>query len=75
MSDQLKDMLPKAGEFETNYYVVKPIYDVANNKIHYQSDPFLDEDGVIKVKRLASFDVVVETINQIVTEYTVTTEV
>ena len=68
----LIDQLPKAGEFDRNYHQVRPIYDVANGKLHYQTEPFV-EDGVIKVKRLASYDVVVEQVHQVVEEYTVRT--
>jgi len=69
---QLKDMLPKiftddAGVRESLQII--PIYDVANNKLHYQTEPYLDEDGKIKVKRLATFDVEVHRMHQIIEEY------
>lgn len=71
--NKLKEMLPKIGEYDKNYHVVKPVYDVSNNQIHYQSDPFVNENGEIVVKRLYSIDVKIENINQIVEEYTAVT--
>lgn len=66
--------VPKVGDFDSNYHIIKPVYDVANNKLHYQTEPFLDEDGVLKVKRLASYDVKVEPIYQVVEEYNLKSE-
>lgn len=69
----LKEMLPKIGEYDKNYHVIKPIYDVTNNKIHYQTEPFVNENGEVVVKRLFSIDVKIEKINQIIEEYNMVT--
>jgi len=73
---QLKDMLPKmstddAGVRES--LLIIPVYDVANNKLHYQTEPYLDDDGKIKVKRLATYDVEVYKVHSTVEEYSMTT--
>lgn len=65
-------MLPKEGEYDKNYHVIKPVYDVSNNKIHYQSEPFVNEKGEVIVKRLHSIDVKVEQVGQFIEEFTTT---
>lgn len=53
--------------------VVKPVFDPVNNKLYFQTDPFL-RDGKVIVKRLAEYDVEIEKAYNIVEEYSMTTE-
>ncbi len=70
IDSKLTDMLSKEGEEPV--MLVKPIHDVANNKIYWQTEPFV-RDGKIIVKRLAEADVEVEKSYNTIEEYDMTT--
>lgn len=48
---------------------VKPIYDPSQNCIHFQTDPYVDVDGVIRVKRIRTVPVIVELSHHVIEEY------
>lgn len=69
MDEILKRQLPQVENYDREALLIIPVYDVANNKLHYQTQPFLDRDGKIKVKRLVTYDVIVEPVHNIIEEY------
>lgn len=51
---------------------IKPVVDVANNKLYYQTAPFV-RDGKIVIKRVAEYDIEIEKVYQLVEEYSTDT--
>lgn len=55
-----------------NFLPVKMIYDAGANKVHYQTDPYLDENGNFVIKRLSSHDVQIIQVGETIQEYSQT---
>jgi hypothetical protein len=66
MDEGLKSMLPK---IEENVLRIEYHYDAANNKLYFQTKPCLAEDGTIRVRRVAEYDVAVDKAYTLVSEY------
>lgn len=64
---QLFDMLES-----DDTYQVKPVVDVVNNKLYYQTSPYV-RDGKVVIKRIAEYDILIEKAYNVVEEYTLTT--
>lgn len=70
MDDSIKNL----PAYDGNALAIKPVFDPSTNQLHYQTDPYLDVDGKIKVKRIASYPVEVVVAGTVVSEYTGTTK-
>lgn len=67
---KLFDMLESK---QNDVYKIEPVVDVANNKLYYQTSPYV-EDGKIKITRVAEYDIEIKRAYSIVEENDLTTK-
>lgn len=66
----LFDMLDDGN---VNAHQIKPVVDVVNNKLYYQTAPYI-ENGKVKITRIAEYDIEIKKAYSVIEEYNLTTK-
>lgn len=70
--DSILKLLPSiTDDTIKNGMEITPVFDPSTNMIHFQSAPYIDTDGFIKIKRITSRPVQIVNIGNTVTEHDV----